>query len=54
MLREYIPQGESIENYSDEEILSFADQLNSRPRKVLGYHMPAELFDALLDKVYVC
>ena len=54
MLRDYIPKGESIEKYTDEEILSFADALNSLPRKVLGYHMPADLFDAFLDKVYAC
>jgi len=54
MLRDYIPKGKSIENYSDEEILSFADELNSRPRKVLGYNMPADLFDAFLDKIYAC
>ena len=54
MLREYIPKGESIEKYTDEEILSFADALNSRPRRVLGYHTPEDLFDTFLDKVYAC
>jgi transposase, IS30 family len=54
MLREYIPKGNSIEQYSDEEILSFADELNSRPRRVLGYHRPDDLFETFLDKVYVC
>jgi IS30 family transposase len=38
MLRDYIPKGESIEKYTHEEILSFADALNSRPRRVPGYH----------------
>jgi IS30 family transposase len=52
MLREYIPKGESIERYTDEEILSFADALNSRPRRVLEYHTPEELFDRFLDSVY--
>ena len=54
MLRNYIPKGESIEQYTDEEILSFADALNSRPRKVLGYHTPEDLFATFLDKVYAC
>ena len=54
MLRNYIPKGESIEQYTDEEILSFADALNSRPRRVLGYHTPEDLFDTFLDKVYAC
>ena len=54
MLRDYLPKGESIEKYSDEEILSFADELNSRPRRVLGYHTPEDLFDTFLDKIYAC
>ncbi|WP_243642186.1 IS30 family transposase [Pectinatus cerevisiiphilus] len=54
MLRAYIPKGKSIEHYTDEEILSFADDLNSRPRRVLGYHSPEDLFDSFLDHVYAC
>ena len=54
MLRDYIPKGESIEQYTDEEILSFADEINSRPRRVLGYHTPEELFEVFLDNVYAC
>ena len=53
-LRDYIPKGESIEKYTDEEILSFADALNNRPRRVLGYHTPEDLFDTFLDKIYAC
>lgn len=54
MLRDYIPKGESIEQYTDDEILYFADEINSRPRRVLGYHTPEELFEAFLDQVYAC
>ena len=54
MLRDYIPKDESIEKYIDEEMLSFADELNSRPRRVLGYHTPEDLFETFLDKVYAC
>jgi IS30 family transposase len=39
---------------SIEEILSFADKLNSRPRRVLGYHTPEDLFETFLDKAYAC
>jgi len=52
LLRRYIPKGVSIEPYSSEDVLSFADELNSRPRKRLGYRTPEELFDAFLDSVY--
>ncbi|WP_204905101.1 hypothetical protein, partial [Megasphaera elsdenii] len=27
--------------------------LNQRPRRVLGYHTPSELFDAFLDEVFM-
>ena len=52
LLRQYIPKGVSIENYSPADVLYFADELNSRPRKRLGYQTPEELFDAFLDSLY--
>lgn len=42
----------SIELFTDEDILNMADELNQRPRRILGYHSPTELFDMLLDEVY--
>ena len=52
LLRDFIPKGMSIERFSDEDILKIADMLNQRPRRVLGYHTPDELFDEFLDEVY--
>lgn len=52
LLRFYVPKGTSMNNYSAEYILQSADKLNSRPRRVLGYSTPEELFDAFLDEVY--
>ena len=34
-----------IDGYSDEDILNIADEINSRPRRVLGYQTLAELFN---------
>ena len=42
----------SIENYSAEQILLFAEYMNSLPRKSLGYYTPDDLFEAYLDTVY--
>jgi IS30 family transposase len=53
MLREIIPKGCSIEQYSDEEVLSFSDTINSKPRKVLGYFTAEELFETHLDQIYL-
>lgn len=52
LLREYIAKGRSIELYSDDDILNIADCINSRPRRVLGYKTPEELFEQFLDTVY--
>lgn len=52
LFRRYIPKGVSIESYSQEQILSFADEMNALPRKHLGYFTPEELFEEFLDQVY--
>lgn len=52
MLRRLIPKGQSIDDYSADEIMIFADIMNALPRKLLGYHTPEELFDAELDRIY--
>lgn len=52
ILRKYIPKGRSIENYTAEQILWFADEINALPRRTLGYATPEELFDDFLDQVY--
>lgn len=51
LLREYLPKGISITRYSEEEILHFADEINARPRRILGYWTADEVFDEFLDKV---
>lgn len=52
LFRRYIPKGVSIDKYSAEQILEFADEINALPRKILGYCTPEELFDEFLDQVY--
>ena len=52
LFRAFVPKGASIEQYTDEDILAAADELNGRPRKKLGYRTPEELFEAFLDAVY--
>ena len=46
------PKGKSIDDYSADEIMIFADIMNALSRKLLGYHTPEELFDAELDRIY--
>jgi len=52
LFRRYIPKGKSIEQYSDEQIQWYADEMNGLPRKHLGYATPEELFEDFLDRVY--
>lgn len=52
ILRRFIPKGQSVAAYTDEQILMFADEINALPRKRLGYLSPEELFDAQLDVIY--
>ena len=40
MLRQFIPKGKSIDDYSAEDILFFSDVINELPRKILNYHTP--------------
>ncbi|MCH3973261.1 MAG: IS30 family transposase [Oscillospiraceae bacterium] len=51
VLRRFIPKGVSIQNYFNEAVQMFADEINALPRKRLGYLAPEELFDAQLDLI---
>ena len=52
ILRRFLPKGCSIREYTDEQILCFADEINAIPRKRLGYQTPEELFEQQLDLIY--
>ena len=52
MLRRFIPKGKSVDDFTADEIMIFADIINGLPRKLLGYRTPEELFDAELDRIY--
>ncbi len=52
MLRRFIPKGKSISDYSADDILLFADLINSLPRRLLKYRTPEELFEKQLDCIY--
>ena len=43
----FIPKGDLIENYSDQEINNICDWMNNYPRKILNYKTPLE---ALLEE----
>jgi len=48
LLRQYFPKGTNLAAHSREHLQAVADQLNSRPRKTLGWKTPAQALDEFL------
>lgn len=44
LIREYLPKGMDLSHVSQAELNALAKRLNDRPRKVLGFATPAEVF----------
>ena len=49
LLRQYFPKGSDLSAHGPQRLAGVADQLNGRPRKVLGWKTPAEAMTDLLD-----
>ena len=45
IFRKFVPKGKSIHNFTNEQILIFADEMNATLRKRLGYCTPEELLE---------
>ena len=52
LLRRYIPKGESLNTYTQNELDQFIDAINTQPRRSLGYRTADELFEEQLDIIY--
>lgn len=46
-IRKYLPKGSSFENLTQAELNEFITEINNRPRKILGWATPAEVFQEL-------
>jgi len=49
LLRQYFPKGTDLSRYGAVALQAVANALNNRPRKVLGWRTPAEVFGALVS-----
>jgi len=49
MIRRFFPKGTNFDEITDEQIQSVADYLNNRPRRILGYKTPKEVFYSCLS-----
>jgi transposase, IS30 family len=43
-IREYLQKSQALNNVTQKELNYIMDQLNHRPRKILGFKTPYELF----------
>ena len=43
LIRQFLPKSKRLDNISDHEIQAIEDNLNHRPRKILGYQTPLEV-----------
>jgi IS30 family transposase len=51
LVRQYIPKGCDISQFTDEEIQQIEDKLNRRPRKRLSYRTPEHVFELSFNRV---
>jgi IS30 family transposase len=49
-LRRYLPKGTSFNEVTQADIDAFITEINNRPRKILGWATPAEVFQELCSK----
>lgn len=48
MMRRFFPKGTNFDDITDEQIQKVVDYINNRPRKILGYKTPKQVFDSYL------
>jgi transposase, IS30 family len=47
LLRQYLPKGMDLSQFTDADLAKIEFILNNRPRRILGYRTPQEVFDEL-------
>jgi len=50
LIRQYLPKKSGFTNVSKDEILMIQNRLNHRPRKVLDYKTPYEVFFSKMSR----
>jgi IS30 family transposase len=49
LIREYLPKGEDLSRYSQDDLDAIAHRLNTRPRKILDFRTPWEAYNDYLN-----
>jgi IS30 family transposase len=52
LIREYFPKEKEFQEITDKQIVDVQNKLNNRPRKILGYKTPSEVFFDTITKSY--
>lgn len=47
LIRQYLPKGQALDKVTTKQIIDIQTKLNQRPRKLLGYKTPEEVYDAM-------
>ena len=51
LLRQYMPKGTDLSHLAQDDLDAITYQMNTRPRKVLGYRSPLEVYGEIIDNL---
>ena len=52
LLRQYLPKGTDLSQITQEQLDAITFQMNNRPRKVLGFRSPLEVYGEIIDNLH--
>ncbi len=47
LIRQYLPKDQPLDKVTTQQIIKIQNRLNQRPRKLLGYKTPEEIYEAM-------
>ena len=53
LVRQYVPQQSTFANISPQELQDVENKINARPRKVLGFRTPLEVFSKACQSINI-